>query len=182
MRRRLPSMVIGMAMAVSLLAACSTDSSGPSNPSSPQPSPQQNATHGPLFPECGGVSDQTVTQLTEVAGLINTARNSAGCQWLQNGGIIGPALLVHVVPRQPDRPGAQDRRAVADQRRGHQHRRPQRLHRRRHDPTMGDNLCEVGIQFQDDFIEWSISYNEKPFPSPCDVAKELTRQSIANAK
>ena len=50
------------------------------------------------------------------------------------------------------------------------------------DPTMGDNLCEVGIQFDDDFIEWSISYNEKPFPPPCDVAKELARQSIANAK
>ena len=50
------------------------------------------------------------------------------------------------------------------------------------DPTAGDNLCEVGIQFDDDFIEWSISFNEKPFPSPCDVAKELTRQSIANSK
>ena len=50
------------------------------------------------------------------------------------------------------------------------------------DPTLGDNLCEIGIQFQDDFIEWSISFSEKPFPDPCDVAKELTRQSIVNSK
>ena len=49
-------------------------------------------------------------------------------------------------------------------------------------PTMGDNLCEVGIQFKDDFIEWSVSFAQKPFPDPCDVAKELTRQSIANSK
>ena len=47
---------------------------------------------------------------------------------------------------------------------------------------LGDNLCEIGIQFQDDFIEWSISFAEKPFPDPCDVAKELTRQSIVNSK
>ena len=44
------------------------------------------------------------------------------------------------------------------------------------------NLCEIGIQFEDDFIEWSISYSEKPFPDACEVAKELTRQSIVNSK
>ena len=32
------------------------------------------------------------------------------------------------------------------------------------DPTLGNNLCEIGIQFDDDFIEWSISFSEKPFP------------------
>ncbi len=47
---------------------------------------------------------------------------------------------------------------------------------------MGDNLCEIGIQFDDDFIEWSVSFASQPFPKPCDVAKELTRQSITNAK
>ena len=50
------------------------------------------------------------------------------------------------------------------------------------DPTLGDNLCEIGIQFNDDFIEWSVSFAEKPFPPACEVAKELTRQSIVNAK
>jgi hypothetical protein len=45
-----------------------------------------------------------------------------------------------------------------------------------------DSLCEVGIQFDDDFIEWSISFARQPFPPPCDVAKELTRQSIANSR
>ena len=44
------------------------------------------------------------------------------------------------------------------------------------------NLCEIGIQFGDDFIEWSVSFAEEPFPDPCEVAKELTRQSIVNSK
>jgi hypothetical protein len=47
---------------------------------------------------------------------------------------------------------------------------------------LGESLCEVGIQFDDDFIEWSVSFAEKPYPPACDVAKELTRQSIVNAK
>ena len=50
------------------------------------------------------------------------------------------------------------------------------------EPNLGDSLCEVGIQFQDDFIEWSVSFSQKPFPPPCDIAKELARQSIANSK
>ena len=41
---------------------------------------------------------------------------------------------------------------------------------------------EIAIQFNDDFIEWSISFAQKPFPDACVVAKEVTRQSIVNAK
>ena len=50
------------------------------------------------------------------------------------------------------------------------------------DPMLGENLCEIAIGFDDDFVEWSISFAQKGFPPPCDIAKELTRQSIVNAK
>jgi hypothetical protein len=153
-------MAIGMATAVSLLAGCSNNSSsGTNNPGSSQPSPQQQASHGPFFPECGGISDQTVGQLTQARGLVNAGRNSAGCQWERKTEELSRTSVDDI-----NIDGHSGFIAVAN------------------DPTMGDNLCEVGIQFQDDFIEWSISYAEKPFPPPCDVAKELTRQSIANAK
>src|SRR3981189_2469851 len=46
----------------------------------------------------------------------------------------GAALLVHLVSRQPDRAGTQDRGALPRQRRGRQHRRAQRFHRHRHGP------------------------------------------------
>src|SRR6202045_5117215 len=95
-------MAIGMATAVTLLAGCSNNSSsGTNNPGSSQPPPQQQAAHGPFFPECGGISDQTVGQLTQARGLVNTGRNSAGCQWLQNGGIIGPNSSLTGYPGTP---------------------------------------------------------------------------------
>ena len=50
------------------------------------------------------------------------------------------------------------------------------------DPALGDSLCEVGIQFADDFIEWSVNFSQKPFPDACNIAKELARESIANSK
>jgi hypothetical protein len=181
-RRRLRWMAIGIATVGSLLAACSGNSSGPGNPSSSQPSPQQNAGHGPFFPECGGVSDQTVSQLTEVRGLINGSRNSAGCQWLQNGGIMGPHFSFTWYRGSPigrERKTEELSRTSVDDINIDGHSGFIAV---ANDPTLGDNLCEVGIQFQDDFIEWSISYQDKPFPPPCNIAKELARQSIANAK
>ena len=74
---------------IPVFAACSD--SEPTTPEVPQtPAPQQNAAHGPFFPQCGGVSDQTIGELTRVTGLVNTANNSVGCQWLAGGGILGP--------------------------------------------------------------------------------------------
>lgn len=74
-----------------LLAGCSEEQS-PSEPSPGSSAPQEqgSAAHGPIFPQCGGISDETIQELTRVSGLKNTATNSVGCQWLQNGGIIGP--------------------------------------------------------------------------------------------
>jgi hypothetical protein len=165
-----------------LVAACSNNNSGPGTPSSPQPGPQNNAAHGPSFPECGGVTDQTVTQLTKIPGLVNTARNSAGCQWLQNGGIVGPHFSFTWYRGSPigrERTVEERTRTRVDDINVDGHDGFMAV---QEDPTVGENLCEVGIQFQDDFIEWSISFNEQPFPPPCDIAKELTHQSIANSK
>jgi hypothetical protein len=175
-------MAIGMATVSSLLAAgCDRPSGGSDNPSS-QPSARQNASHGPFFPECGGISDQTVGQLTEVHGLVNAARNSAGCEWLQNGGIMGPHFSFTWYRGSPigrERKTEELSRTSVEDININGHSGFVAV---ANDPTLGDNLCEVGIQFQDDFIEWSISYSGKPFPPPCDTAKELARQSIANAQ
>ena len=145
----------------------------------PQP---QNAAHGPFFPQCGGISDQTLSELTRVPGLVNTARNSVGCQWLVGGGILGPHFSFTWYRGSPigrERKTEELSRASVEDINIEGHAGFIALGE---DPTLGNNLCEIGIQFEDDFIEWSISYAEKPFPDPCDVAKELTRQSIVNSK
>ena len=138
--------------------------------------------HGPMFTQCGGVSDEAIGQLTEVSGLVNTAVNSVGCQWLVGGGILGPHFSFTWFRGSPigrERKTEElSRTSVEDVTiEGHSGFIAVGT-----DPIIGDNLCEIGIQFDDDFIEWSVSYAEKPFPPPCDVAKELTRQSIVNAK
>ncbi|HUO37658.1 MAG TPA: DUF3558 domain-containing protein [Mycobacterium sp.] len=182
MRRRLPALVLGAALTSFIAASCSSGSAGSVNPSSSATPSAQNATHGPLFPECGGISDQTVSQLTRVSGLVNTARNSVGCQWLAGGGILGPHFSFTWYRGSPigrERKTEELSRASVDD-----------LNIEGHngfiavgtDPTLGNSLCEVGIQFNDDFIEWSISFSQQPFPDPCDVAKQLAGQSIAAAK
>ncbi|BBY59754.1 putative lipoprotein LprB [Mycolicibacterium sarraceniae] len=175
---------VAIVAAIPALGACSDSGSGPSQTQASQaPGPQAgNAKHGPMFPECGGISDQTMAEQTRVTGLVNTAKNSIGCQWLAGGGILGPHFSFTWYRGSPigrERKTEElSRTSVAD------------INIEGHtgfiavgtDPTLGDNLCEVGIQFNDDFIEWSVSFAEKPFPPACDVAKELTRQSIVNSK
>ena len=125
-------------------------------PGVPQsPAPTQNASHGPFFPECGGVSDQTLAEQTRVTGLVNTARNSVGCQWLQGGGILGPHFSFTWYRGSPigrERKTEELSRASVEDINIEGHSGFIALGE---DPTIGNNLCEVGIQFQDDFIEWS---------------------------
>ena len=175
-------LAVAAAAMIPVFAACS-DNSGSTSPSVPEsPAPTQNASHGPFFPECGGVTDQTLAEQTRVTGLVNTARNSVGCQWLQGGGILGPHFSFTWYRGSPigrERKTEELSRASVEDINIEGHSGFIALGE---DPTIGNNLCEVGIQFQDDFIEWSVSFAEQPFPDPCDVAKELTRQSIVNAK
>ena len=180
--RSAKALAVAAAAMIPVFAACS-DNSGASSPSVPQsPPPTQNASHGPFFPECGGVSDQTLAEQTRATGLVNTARNSVGCQWLQGGGILGPHFSFTWYRGSPigrERKTEELSRASVEDINIEGHSGFLAIGE---DPTIGNNLCEVGVQFQDDFIEWSISFAEQPFPDPCDVAKELTRQSIVNAK
>jgi hypothetical protein len=167
---------------IPVLGACS-DSGEPAAPDSPQSTQSAGGvSHGPFFPQCGGISDETISQLTEVSGLKNTAMTSVGCQWLAGGSIVGPHFSFTWFRGSPigrERKTQElSRTSVED------------INIEGHDGflaisddlTLGTNLCEIGIQFGDDFIEWSVTFDRKPFPDPCEVAKELTRQSIVNSK
>jgi Protein of unknown function (DUF3558) len=181
-RRNVAALAVLAVAAVLVFAGCSSD-----NPNQPQPGPSSgapasNAQHGPTFPECGGISDQTVTQLTQVTGLVNTAKNSVGCQWLAGGGIIGPHFSFTWFRGSPigrERKTEELSRTSVDNINIDGHDGFVAIGT---DPVAGADLCEIGIQFQDDFIEWSVSFASQPYPDPCDVAKQLASQSIANAK
>jgi hypothetical protein len=181
--RNAKALAVAAAVMIPVFAACSDSDSGPASPEVPQTSaPTANATHGPFFPECGGISDQEVISQTRVPALVNTAKTSVGCQWLSGGSILGPHFSFTWFRGSPigrERKTEELTRASVEDINIEGHNG---FIATGDDPILGTNLCEIGIQFQDDFIEWSISYNDKPFPDPCDVAKELTRQSIVNSK
>jgi hypothetical protein len=172
-----------MTALVPVLAACSGDQQSSSSSASSTDAPAQGgAKHGPFFPQCAGISDQEISKQTQIPGLVNTAATSVGCQWLAGGSILGPHFSFTWFRGSPigrerkteelSRTSVQD--VNVEGKTG--------FIASNDDPTLGTNLCEIGIQFDDDFIEWSVSYAQKPFPPPCDVAKELARQSIVNSK
>ncbi len=181
--RRWATLLVAAAAVIPALSACSgSDSNQPQPSQSPSGPATANAKHGPLFPECGGITDQIVAEQTRVTGLVKTAANSVGCQWLAGGGILGPHFSFTWYRGSPigrERKTEELSRTSVEDINIEGHSGFIALGT---DPTLGDNLCEIGIQFNDDFIEWSVSFAEKPFPPACDVAKELTRQSIVNAK
>lgn len=175
------TLAVAAAAIFPLFAACS-NSDKPTGPEVPNTDAPQNASHGPFFPECGGISDDEIAKQTQVTGLLNTAKTSVGCQWLTGGSILGPHFSFTWFRGSPigrERKTEElSRTSVEDVKiEGHDG-----FVATGDDPTLGQNLCEVGIQFKDDFIEWSISYSQQPFPDPCDVAKELARQSIVNSQ
>lgn len=167
---------------VGLVAACNGGSGDANGPDVPQTNAPQAAKHGPFFPECGGVSDQEIAKQTQVAGLVGTAKTSVGCQWLVGGLIVGPHFSFNWYRGSPIG----------------RERKTEELTRTKtedidieghggfiaynEDPQLGVNLCEIGIQFDDDFIEWSVSFDKQPFPDACEVAKEFTAQSIRNSQ
>lgn len=178
---------LAAALAVGGLSACSksdgTDQSQSQTQQQDSGSPvAADGKHGPMFPECGGVSDQAIAEQTRVTGLVKTAVNSVGCQWLAGGGILGPHFSFSWYRGSPigrERKTEELSRTSVDDISIEGHNGWVAVGT---DPMLGDNLCEIAIGFNDDFIEWSISFAQKPYPPACDVAKELTRQSIVNAK
>ncbi|WP_372512503.1 DUF3558 domain-containing protein [Mycobacterium yunnanensis] len=181
--RNTKALALLAAAVIALVAACSGSSDQASGPaSSSAPAPAGDAKHGNMFPECGGITDETMAQQTKINGLVNTAKTSVGCQWLLGGGILGPHFSFNWYRGSPigrERKTEElSRTSVEDINiEGHDG-----FIAKNDDPQLGTSLCEIGIQFDDDFIEWSVNFTEKPFPDACDVAKELTRQSIVNSK
>ena len=181
MRRDVAALALAAATLLPVVAACSHSGSNQSQSPESSSSASGQGKHGPMFPQCGGVSDETVNNLTKVTGLVNTAKNSVGCQWLAGGGILGPHFSFSWYRGSPigrerkteELHGASVNDIDIDGHKG--------FVAVRADPKFSDYYCDIGIQYQDDFIDWSISVRKKPSLDLCNVAKELSRQSIAAA-
>ena len=85
MRRNVAVLALAAATLIPTAASCSDSGSKPSSPTQASGPVSGEGHHGAFFPQCGGITDETVTSLTKVSGLVNTAQNSVGCQWLAGG-------------------------------------------------------------------------------------------------
>ena len=119
---------------------------------------------GRCFPECGGISDQTIAEQTRVPGWSTPRATRSGVSGWR--AVASSARTSRSPGTAAARSGASARprscRAPAS--RTSTSRAMAGSSRSARIPTLGDNLCEIAIQFDDDFIEWSISFAEKPFP------------------
>ncbi|MFI8566753.1 DUF3558 domain-containing protein [Rhodococcus sp. NPDC078407] len=127
---------------------------------------------GPFFGECGSITDAEVQSAFGAGPFGQITRNSVGCQW-ETVGFSGPGVSFSWYRGSP----------IGRERAG-----SELIGRPAEDIEIDGNpgfqaetetLCEIGVQFGDDFFHWSITYSDQPAARPpCDVADELATLTV----
>ncbi|TSD95147.1 DUF3558 domain-containing protein [Skermania sp. ID1734] len=159
-----------------MLSACGGDSSGdtaqPAPTTARAPSPL-----GPFFGECGNVSDDEVKQAFAMPDLPVITRNSVGCVW-EAGGPLGPSVSFSWYRGSPIGREAAGSGLIG--------RPPEKIEIDGHPGfrgSLGDQLCEIGVQYGDDFFHWSVTYADfPPTADACDVARHLAELTASRVK
>lgn len=179
---------VALVMVALVLTGCSggDKSDQPNGTASNATAPQQTKSKGvdgPMFTECGGVSDQAMMQMTKVVGPGGHRQELGRLCLAARGSIVGPHFSFNWYRGSPigrerateerTRPSVEDieiagyKGFIATN--GY--------------PGTVTTLCEIGMDFGNDFIEWSINFEPgSGAPDSCDVAKQLTETSIKAAK
>ncbi len=153
------------------LAGCGSAEDAQS-PSSPEQAPT-----APFFGECGSVTDQEVRDAAVVPVFTAITRNSVGCEW-EAAGFTGPSVSFSWYrgsPIERERSGSELIGRPAD------------------DIEVGGQpaflaatdryLCEVGVDFGQDFVHWSVTYGDQsPTADPCEVATDLAELTVERAE
>ncbi|MBY4211644.1 DUF3558 domain-containing protein [Rhodococcus fascians] len=127
---------------------------------------------GPFFGECGSITDSEVQTAFGAGPFAQVTRNSVGCQW-ETVAISGPSVSFSWYRGSP----------IGRERAG-----SELIGRPAKDIAIDGNpgfeaekgpLCEIGVQFGDDFFHWSVTYSEQiPARPPCDVGNELAKLTV----
>ncbi|PTR31354.1 uncharacterized protein DUF3558 [Rhodococcus sp. OK519] len=173
-RRALP---IAAVVAIALLGAgCGRDDSGDRSAA-----PESAAAEaGPFFGECGSVTDAEVAEAVGVPGFAGVVRNSVGCEWQTSP--VQDKNAPHFSfswyrgsPIGRERAGSElIGRPAADIEIGG---------RSGFESALSSRLCELGVQFGDDFVHWSIAYGKSdPTADPCAAARHLAELTVARGE
>ncbi|RVW10239.1 DUF3558 domain-containing protein [Prescottella agglutinans] len=174
----MPKKLVGALLAAAglLLAGCggaeSEEASGDASVSTARGA-------APFFGECGSVTDDEVAQAFGVPGFGTVVRNSVGCEWQLSAqdGQRSPHVSFSWYRGSPigrERAGSEliGRPATDIEIDGN----PGFV------ASLSSRLCELGVQFGDDFVHWSIAYAEAaPTADPCRAARRLAELTVERA-
>ncbi|NMN99404.1 DUF3558 family protein [Antrihabitans stalactiti] len=176
MRTKLPAVA---AIAVALvLSGCGGGDKTSDDDAIPTRTPPKVSPAGPFFGECGSVTDQEVQTAFGVSSFASVTRNSVGCVWEVGGGSSAPSVSFSWYRGSPI-----GREAAGSDR---LQRPPKPVEIRGHEGFIGQipgQLCELGLQYGDDFMHWSVTYaGFPPFKDECAVARELAELTASRVQ
>ncbi|KAA0017989.1 DUF3558 domain-containing protein [Antrihabitans cavernicola] len=154
-----------------------SDDSADNSDAAATSAPAKPAAPGPFFGECGSVTDQEVLAAFAMPALPVVWRNSVGCVW-EASGPQGPSVSFSWYRGSPIGREAAGSGLIG--------RPPETIDVKGHPGfkgSAGNQLCEIGVQFGDDFIHWSVTYADVPATAdPCKVANDLAELTVSRAK
>jgi len=135
---------------------------------------------GPFFGECGSITDEEVAEAVGVPSFAGVVRNSVGCEWQTSPDHDRNAphfsfSWYRGSPIGRERAGSEmiGRPAADIEIGGHPG----------FESSLSSRLCELGVQFGDDFVHWSISYGKTdPTADPCVAARHLAELTVARGQ
>lgn len=132
---------------------------------------------GPFFGECGNVTDEEVRAAFAMPALPVVTRNSVGCVW-EVGDPFGPSVSFSWYRGSPIGREAAGSGLIG---------RPPETIQIGGQPgfrgALGNQLCEIGVQYDDNFFHWSVTYADvPPTANACDVAKQLAELTAERAQ
>ena len=168
------SAVAALAIAVTVAGCGGGDDASSDAPADGGPAPKKVSTEGPFFGLCGSVTDDEVKQAFNVPQLPVVTRNSVGCVW-EASGSFGPSVSFSwyrgsPIGRESAGSGLIGRPPDTIEIDGHPGFKG----------SAGEQLCEIGVQFGDSFMHWSVTYADfPPTADACEVAKKLAELTVS---
>ncbi|MCC8928704.1 DUF3558 domain-containing protein [Rhodococcus sp. I2R] len=164
--------LVGVALAVTLSACGSSDGDA-----TPAEDVSGSGGSGAFFGQCGSVGDQEVLDAFAVQAFTSITRNSVGCEW-ETAGFTGPSVSFSWYRGSPI-----DRERSGSELIGRPAQDIEIDGQAGFAAATEDYLCEIGVQYGDDFIHWSVTYGDlTPMADPCDVAMQLAELTVERAR
>lgn len=175
---RMARVIIGGLALALLVSACGAEGDSDDSAGSLRPPPKV-VPLGPFAGECGHVTDEEVGTIAGLGPAVQVFKNAVGCNW-QAGGIGSSSITFAWYRGSPI-----DRELAWVTAQG---RNPQRItvvgYPGFQDSTADGGICDLAVQLDDDFFEWSsdVGFFGNRNADPCEKNRKLAELTIQRLK